>query len=198
MPAAYFLANVDVHDLDAYPDYVAAVSPTVARHGGRYLARGGATRVVEGDWTPHRVVLIAFDDGTALDAWLGDPETNAAFAIRHRIATTEAVAIEGLDGATAKGGAHLLAHIDVQDSDTFEAYREKVPAVIAQYDGQYIVRGGAHRTVEGAWQPKRLVLLEFADMAAVERFYTSPEYAPLIAMRAAATASEVTILAGVD
>ena len=92
--------------------------------------------------------------------------------------------------------AYLIANIDVTDPALFEQYRAQVPAVIAQYGGKYAVRGGAVETVEGTSPFKRLVVLEFASMTALEAFYHSAEYAPLIALRQKASRGEVLLVDG--
>ena len=48
---------------------------------------------------------------------------------------------------------------------------------------RYLVRGGEHKVYEGDWQPRRIVLLEFPDLAAWERFYLGPVYQGLKAIR---------------
>jgi uncharacterized protein (DUF1330 family) len=58
------------------------------------------------------------------------------------------------------------------------------------------VRGGAVETKEGTWQPKRLVVLEFASMDQARRWYQSPEYAPALALRAKAARSKVLLVEG--
>ena len=92
--------------------------------------------------------------------------------------------------------AYLIANIDVTDPKGFEAYRDRVPAVIAQYDGKYAERGGAVTAVEGTSPFNRLVVLEFATMDALKAFYHSPEYAPLIAMRQKASTGDVVLVEG--
>ncbi len=92
--------------------------------------------------------------------------------------------------------AYLIANIDVTDPVLFEQYRAQVPAVIAQYGGRYAVRGGTVSVVEGTSPFKRLVVLEFADMAALKAFYHSAEYAPLIALRQRASSGDVVLVEG--
>jgi len=53
--AAFLIADVDVLDADAFEEYKRDVVATEQRYGGRYLGRGGATKVLEGDWEPHRL-----------------------------------------------------------------------------------------------------------------------------------------------
>jgi len=55
-----------------------------------------------------------------------------------------------------------------------------VPGTLAQYGGRFLVRGGATELVEGEPEPKRIVILEFADAAAVKRWYHSPEYQKIL------------------
>jgi len=92
--------------------------------------------------------------------------------------------------------AYLIANLDVTDPVAFQRYRDEVAPVIARFGGRYLVRGGAVENVEGDLGAKRLVVLEFADMAAAKRFYHSAEYAPLIALRRAATVSDVVLVEG--
>lgn len=93
--------------------------------------------------------------------------------------------------------AYFVAQIKVHDPALFETYRAKVPAVIAQHGGRYIVRGGAHHVLEGAPELHRIVMIEFPDAAAARRFFDSPEYAPLSAMRQRASTGAIYIVEGV-
>lgn len=92
--------------------------------------------------------------------------------------------------------AYLIANITVTDRYGFERYRANVPAVIAAHGGRYIVRGGATEVVEGDLDINRLIILEFPDMAALKRFYASPEYEPLLALRRSSTRSDVVFTEG--
>ena len=55
--AGYLILDSERLDEDAYAEFIERVAESAEAHGGRYLARGGATEVLEGDWTPHRVVV---------------------------------------------------------------------------------------------------------------------------------------------
>ena len=93
--------------------------------------------------------------------------------------------------------AYLIASIEVQDRDGFDAYREQVTAVIEQYGGRYLVRGGAVHPLEGDLGLKRLVILEFPSLDAARCFYDSEAYAPLLKLRAGSTVSQVALAEGV-
>ena len=93
--------------------------------------------------------------------------------------------------------AYVIAHVEITDPQGFEEYRRLVPAVIAAYGGRYLVRGGALDRLEGDGILKRLVVLEFPDMAHAKAFYESPEYRPLIAMRQRTSRSTLFAVEGV-
>jgi uncharacterized protein (DUF1330 family) len=72
-----------------------ASSGTVPR-GGRYLARGGLHEVLEGDWEPHRLVVLEFPDMASLKAWYDSPEYAPIKQIRENSAEGRLIALEGL------------------------------------------------------------------------------------------------------
>jgi uncharacterized protein (DUF1330 family) len=72
--------------------------------------------------------------------------------------------------------AYFVVELDITNMEAMGPYREAVPATLAQYGGRFVTRGGATELIEGGPQPKRIVILEFADAAAVKRWYNSPEY----------------------
>ena len=94
--AAYVIANVRVTDPDRFPEYSSQVLPTVERYGGRYLARGGKAEVLEGDWEPHRLVILEFENMGRLREWYDSPEYAPLKQLRDEVAVTEFVLVEGL------------------------------------------------------------------------------------------------------
>jgi uncharacterized protein (DUF1330 family) len=72
--------------------------------------------------------------------------------------------------------AYFVVELEITNMDAMAEYRAAVPATLAQYGGKFLTRGGATELIEGGPQPKRIVILEFADAAAVKRWYNSPEY----------------------
>lgn len=94
--AAYLIADIEVHDAAGYEAYRQAIPASLAAHGGRYLARGGSTEVLEGDWQPRRAVIVEFPSAAALKQWYNSPECQRLKAIRERAAKSRLVMIEGL------------------------------------------------------------------------------------------------------
>ena len=72
--------------------------------------------------------------------------------------------------------AYVIVETDVHDAERYERYKEAAPATIAAAGGRYLARGGELAVLEGDWQPKRLVVLEFADLQAARRWYDSDQY----------------------
>jgi uncharacterized protein (DUF1330 family) len=95
MPA-YLFANVEVTDAAGYEQYRQRVSATIEAFGGRYLVRGGVTEVLEGDWTPKRLVILEFPGMARLRAWYQAPEYRPLVELRQRTATSTLVAVEGV------------------------------------------------------------------------------------------------------
>ena len=93
--------------------------------------------------------------------------------------------------------AYVIGEIEVTDPATYEDYRKQVLAVVAKYGGRFIVRGGKVHALEGNWSPQRLVMLEFPSVEQAQKFYRSPEYAPLIALRQKASRGKLVIVEGV-
>jgi uncharacterized protein (DUF1330 family) len=79
--------------------------------------------------------------------------------------------------------AYLIADVSVENQDIYAEYRRQVLPLIERYGGRFIVRGGAHETLEGNWRPARLVVIEFPSMAVLKEWYGSPQYKKLIELR---------------
>jgi uncharacterized protein (DUF1330 family) len=93
--------------------------------------------------------------------------------------------------------AYVIVDIDIHDAAGLEEYRKQVPATLTKYGGRFIVRGGKFEKLEGNWQPKRLVVLEFPGVEQARQWYDSAEYRPLKAMRLKASKSNLVLVDGV-
>ena len=94
--AAYLIGDVKLKDSEGYKPYQAEVPEIIRKHGGEYVVRGGSYEVKEGAWKPVRIVVIRFPDRAAAQAFLDDPEYQPLKAIRHRVAQTDLVLVEGV------------------------------------------------------------------------------------------------------
>jgi uncharacterized protein (DUF1330 family) len=98
MPA-YIIVDVEIHNPEAYEPYKKMALEVATQYGGRYLARGGAIEVREGDWHPKRFVIIEFPSVDAARAFYDSPEYAPALAIRKANATSSLIIAEGLPTA---------------------------------------------------------------------------------------------------
>lgn len=92
--------------------------------------------------------------------------------------------------------AYVIADIEVENAAAYETYKKDVGATVAKFDGRFLVRGGAVTSHEGGWEPSRVVVLEFPDMARLEAWYNSAEYKPLLELRLAATTGRLIAVEG--
>ena len=95
MPA-YLIADVEVKNAEAYQEYSAQVPATIEQFGGRFLVRGGISQVLEGNWHPHRTVVIEFPDAETLSRWYFSDAYQAIIGIREINADSSVITIEGV------------------------------------------------------------------------------------------------------
>ena len=95
MPAYVIASVTEAHDDEALAEYRRRNTAAVEAHGGRFVVRGGAMEVLEGDWAPLRVVIMEFDDVEAARRWYESDEYQAAIPIRQGASTTDIILVEG-------------------------------------------------------------------------------------------------------
>ena len=96
MPSAYIIANVTVNDPEAYEEYKRLSSIAMQTCGAEVCIRGGKIEVLEGDWTPSRVVLLKFKDAVQAKTFYNSTEYAAAIKVRKDISVMRMVLIEGV------------------------------------------------------------------------------------------------------
>jgi len=88
--------DITVSDPALFEQYKQLAPTTIAAYGGKYLARGGESEALEGDWTPNRIVILEFDSAETAKTWLGSPEYQEARAMRHRAAISHSIVVAGV------------------------------------------------------------------------------------------------------
>lgn len=94
------------------------------------------------------------------------------------------------------GKVYVIADIEVTEPDVYEDYKRLSSAAAEKYHGRWLVRGGAVDVLEGDWEPRRLVVVEFEDEEAARRWYSSPEYAEAKAVRLRSAQSSFLLVRG--
>ena len=98
MPA-YLVVEHIITNAAKFEEYRVKVGPMIARHGGRYLTKGGSHKMPEGGhWKPERVVIIEFPDMASLNAWYNSAEYQPLIALRKQF-TSELDMMFTLEGA---------------------------------------------------------------------------------------------------
>ena len=93
---AYVVLDIDVTDPDTFSRYRELAPVAIEAFGGRYLARGGRTEVLEGVWKPKRIVVLEFPSVQRAKAWLDSTEYREARALRNASTVTHSIVTEGV------------------------------------------------------------------------------------------------------
>jgi uncharacterized protein (DUF1330 family) len=94
--AAYIIVDVEITDPVNYAAYIRVVPPTITRYGGRFLVRGGKAEILEGSWSPKRIVVLEFPDSDLARAWWESEEYSAPKALRQSASVTQMILVEGV------------------------------------------------------------------------------------------------------
>jgi uncharacterized protein (DUF1330 family) len=94
--AAYLIADIDIIDPGAYEEYRQKVPATIAKHGGRYIARGGKVEPLEGGWSPRRIAMLEFPSLEQALKWYRSPEYQPLIRVRQKASRGKLLLVEGL------------------------------------------------------------------------------------------------------
>lgn len=94
--------------------------------------------------------------------------------------------------------AYVIVETDITDAAQYEKYRAASPGAVAAGGGRFVVRGGELAVLEGDWEPSRIVVLEFPDLAAARRWYDSEVYQQAKTLREGAARLRMVAVQGVD
>lgn len=109
----------------------------------------------------------------------------------------------GLAGCSAQARAekkskpvYLIADVTVLNEQFYSAYAAKAEGIVEKYKGQYLVRGGKVVPLEGGWNPQRVIVIKFPNIDKAQKWYTSPEYRAIAALREQSTTSSAILVRG--
>ena len=95
--SAYVIFDVDIRDPARYQEFMTGVKPALEKAGARYLARGGAHTVHEGDWEPRRIVLLEFPSLQAWEEFYSGPTYLGLKSVRDACSSARLVSVAGLE-----------------------------------------------------------------------------------------------------
>ena len=93
--------------------------------------------------------------------------------------------------------AYLIVSIEIKDPVRYAEYVKVVPATLATYGARYLARGGRAERLEGEWDPRRVVLLEFQTFEAAKAWWASEDYRGPRALRQAAAVTNMILVEGI-
>lgn len=93
--------------------------------------------------------------------------------------------------------AYVIVEVSIHDPKEYEEYKKLTPGTIAAYDGKFVVRGGQAETLEGDWQPERIVVLEFPTVDRAKEWWDSEMYSKAKAIRHRTAKTKMIVVPGV-
>ena len=97
--AAYFIADIDVTDPALFEAYRPIAAASIAKHGGKYLVRGGAVTPLEGGWSPKRLVVLEFPSVEQAKAWYHSADYAEGLKMRAKATVSRVLLVEGMPPA---------------------------------------------------------------------------------------------------
>lgn len=94
--------------------------------------------------------------------------------------------------------AYIIVEVEIHDAKLYEDYKKLTPGSLLRYEGKFIVRGAQTGSLEGDWNPQRIVVLEFPSVEKAKKWWASEEYAPAKAIRQSASKTKMIVVAGYE
>jgi uncharacterized protein (DUF1330 family) len=94
--------------------------------------------------------------------------------------------------------AYVIVEITITDPKEYEEYKKLTPASIAAFDGRFVVRGAKTESLEGDWNPERIVVLEFPSVERAKEWWNSEQYTKAKVIRQRSAYTKMLVVEGVD
>lgn len=94
--------------------------------------------------------------------------------------------------------AYIIVEVDIHLPEEYESYKKLTPASLLPYQGKFVVRGGSTETLEGAWEPNRIVVLQFPTKSLAIQWWSSAGYAPAKEIRQRTASTKMILVEGVE
>lgn len=94
--------------------------------------------------------------------------------------------------------AYVIVEVEIHDPVEYEEYKTLTPESIAAYNGRFVVRGAQTESLEGDWNPQRIVVLEFPSVERAKEWWRSEEYAPAKEIRQRSAKTKMLVVDGYE
>lgn len=197
----FLIADVRVINEAKFEQYRRAMHAAIGHHGGRFLARGQEPKVIEGGWSPARMVIAEFPDTESAQRFQGSTQYHDAGQLSHNCAMVDMVLASGIKRARFAGAsiapAYAIADTRVVNRPRFEELSPSINDAVHGYHGRHLAWTDATQTIMGNWAPTLLTLIEFPDYAAALEIYGSPTYRETHQLLANAAMIDLLLLRGI-
>lgn len=195
---AYFVIDLNIPDPQKLAEYEMAAGPLLKKHGAKVLTRATADDydVIEGDWRPHRLVILEYPCLEAIHQFYNDPEFQPAKKARQAVpgAVANAIAIEGAP-STRADGAYFVIDLTIFDPDLMKQF-EEANHMVRKHGGVFLVHSEQYDVIEGNWRPQRILIEQFFSRQAIHDMYEDPESEPLKILRQSASSAKALAVDG--
>lgn len=93
--------------------------------------------------------------------------------------------------------AIVLVEVSIHNPELYEEYKKHTLGTLQKYGGKFVVRGAQTESLEGDWNPQRLVILEFPSVQSAKDWWSSPEYTVAKNIRYQAAQSKMLVVESV-
>ena len=91
---------------------------------------------------------------------------------------------------------YVIANINVKNSKAYKEYVGKVKPTVEKFGGEYLVRNGEFKVIDGEWKHPRTVVIKFPTYEKALEWYNSEEYKPVKSIRLANSVANGIIIKG--
>lgn len=191
--AGYLLVSGWYKDRGVQREYTRAVAPVLKANGFEAAVVAGSAydaQVIEGDWVPGQtLILLKFPSEKQAKRFWWSPEYQRVKQIRAGASLLDVLQLDGVPGVQPRmdgRAAYLFFLADLQDRQRFaEQYARFAPDVVRAHGGEFLIRASQAdaELLEGSHLPGSLIVVEFPDAGALQRFWDSPDYRRLSEIR---------------
>ena len=93
---------------------------------------------------------------------------------------------------------YVIANIDVKKPEAYKEYVSKVKTIVEKFGGEYLVRAGEYKVIDGEWKYSRTVVIKFPTYEKALEWYNSEEYKPVKPIRLKNTVTNGIIIKGLE
>jgi uncharacterized protein (DUF1330 family) len=94
--------------------------------------------------------------------------------------------------------AYMIVDVEVKDPVQYESYKKLTPTSLVPFQGKFVIRGGKSETIEGTWQPGRIVVLEFPSSDLARAWWSSSEYESAKKIRQSSSVTQMLLIEGFE